>query len=88
MNGRNCGNSHPPTKGSAFQTKTPSFNRPRGHNFSLQTSAVVLKNTAGATKVIAAQAQQAQVEAPQPGGVAEQVKFPRRHPAMWIEAQE
>ncbi|XP_069927769.1 homeodomain-interacting protein kinase 3 isoform X4 [Oryctolagus cuniculus] len=67
VNGRNCGNSHPPTKGSAFQTKTPSFNRPRGHNFSLQTSAVVLKNTAGATKVIAAQAQQAQVEAPQPG---------------------
>ncbi|XP_069327357.1 homeodomain-interacting protein kinase 3 isoform X2 [Eulemur rufifrons] len=66
VNGRNFGNSHPPTKGSAFQTKIQ-FNRPRGHNFSLQTSAVVLKNTAGATKVIAAQEQQAQVEAPQIG---------------------
>ncbi|XP_045413712.1 homeodomain-interacting protein kinase 3 isoform X1 [Lemur catta] len=66
VNGRYFGNSHPPTKGSAFQTKIQ-FNRPRGHNFSLQTSAVVLKNTAGATKVIAAQEQQAQVEAPQIG---------------------
>ncbi|XP_075402038.1 homeodomain-interacting protein kinase 3 isoform X2 [Tenrec ecaudatus] len=65
VNGRNFGNSHPPTKGSAFQTKIP-FNRPRGHNFSLKTSAVVLKNTAGATKV-AAQAQPVQVEAPQFG---------------------
>ncbi|KAJ8795993.1 hypothetical protein J1605_002755 [Eschrichtius robustus] len=66
VNGRNVGNSHPPAKGSAFQTKIP-FNRPRGHNLSLQTSAVVLKSTAGATKVIAAQAQQTQVEAPQIG---------------------
>lgn len=66
VNGRNVGNSHPLTKGSVFQTKI-AFNRPRGHNFSLQTSAVVLKNTVGATKVIAAQAQQAQVEAPQTG---------------------
>ncbi|XP_004708336.1 homeodomain-interacting protein kinase 3 isoform X4 [Echinops telfairi] len=65
VNGRNFGNSHPPTKGSAFQTKIP-FNRPRGHNFSLKTSAVVLKNTAGATKVLA-QAQHVQVEAPQFG---------------------
>ncbi|XP_054998092.1 homeodomain-interacting protein kinase 3 isoform X3 [Sorex araneus] len=64
VNGRNVGNSHPPTKGSVFQTKIP-FSRPRGHNFSLQ-SAVVLKNTAGATKVLAAQ-KQAQVEAPQIG---------------------
>ncbi|KAB0371446.1 hypothetical protein FD755_017855 [Muntiacus reevesi] len=66
VNGRNVGNSHPPTKGSAFQTKIP-FYRPRGHNLSLQTSAVVIKNTAGATKVIAAQAPQTQVEAPQIG---------------------
>ncbi|KAM6158800.1 homeodomain-interacting protein kinase 3 isoform 5-T5 [Rhynchocyon petersi] len=65
VNGRNFGNSHPPTKGSAFQTKVP-FSRPRGHNFLLKTSAVVLKNAAGATKVIA-QAQQAPVEAPQIG---------------------
>ncbi|XP_006864938.1 PREDICTED: homeodomain-interacting protein kinase 3 isoform X2 [Chrysochloris asiatica] len=65
VNGRNFGNSHPPTKGSAFQTKIP-FNRPRGHSFSLKTSAVVLKNIAGATKVLA-QAQQAHVEAPQIG---------------------
>ncbi|XP_006883802.1 PREDICTED: homeodomain-interacting protein kinase 3-like isoform X2 [Elephantulus edwardii] len=65
VNGRNFGNSHPPVKGSAFQTKIP-FNRPRGHNFSLKTSAVVLKNTAGATKVIA-QPQQAPAEAPQVG---------------------
>lgn len=63
MNGRNVDNSHPLIKGSAFQTKI-AFTRPRGPNFSLQTSAVVLKNTAGATKVVAAQARQAAVEAP------------------------
>ncbi|XP_045681122.1 homeodomain-interacting protein kinase 3 isoform X1 [Phyllostomus hastatus] len=74
VNGRNAGNSHPVTKGSAFQTKI-AFNRPRGHNFSLQTSAVVLKNTAGATKVIAAQAQQAQVEAPQIGAWRHRLHF-------------
>uniref|UniRef100_A0A8D0QRE8 Homeodomain interacting protein kinase 3 n=1 Tax=Sus scrofa TaxID=9823 RepID=A0A8D0QRE8_PIG len=74
VTGRNIGNSHPPTKGSAFQTKIP-FNRPRGHNLSLQTSAVVLKNTAGATKVIAAQAQQAQVEAPQIGAWRHRLHF-------------
>ncbi|XP_062952023.1 homeodomain-interacting protein kinase 3 isoform X6 [Cynocephalus volans] len=74
VNGRNPGNSHPPTKGSAFQTKIP-FNRPRGHNFSLQTSAVVLKNTAGATKVIAAQAQQAEVEAPHIGAWQNRLNF-------------
>ncbi|XP_016776136.1 homeodomain-interacting protein kinase 3 isoform X4 [Pan troglodytes] len=74
VNGRNFGNSHPLTKGSAFQTKIP-FNRPRGHNFSLQTSAVVLKNTAGATKVIAAQAQQAHVQAPQIGAWRNRLHF-------------
>ncbi|KAK2100604.1 Homeodomain-interacting protein kinase 3 [Saguinus oedipus] len=74
VNGRNFGNSHPPTKGSAFQTKIP-FNRPRGHNFSLQTSAVLLKNTAGATKVIAAQTQQAQVQAPQIGAWRNRLHF-------------
>ncbi|XP_023617575.1 homeodomain-interacting protein kinase 3 isoform X5 [Myotis lucifugus] len=74
VNGRNIGNSHPLTKGSAFQTKI-AFNRPRGHNFSLQTSAVVLKNTAGATKVIAAQAQQAQVEAPPIGAWRPRLHF-------------
>ncbi|KAM8928919.1 homeodomain-interacting protein kinase 3 isoform 5-T6 [Lycaon pictus] len=74
VNGKNVGNSHPPTKGSVFQTKIP-FNRPRGHNFSLQTSTVVLKNTAGATKVIAAQAQQAQVEAPQIGAWRHRLHF-------------
>lgn len=63
VNGRNVDNSHPLIKGSAFQTKI-AFTRPRGPNFSLQTSAVVLKNTAGATKVVAAQARQAAVEAP------------------------
>nr|XP_040140466.1 homeodomain-interacting protein kinase 3 isoform X4 [Ictidomys tridecemlineatus] len=73
VNGRNFGNSHPPTKGSAFQTKIP-FNRPRGQNFSLQTS-VVLKNTAGATKVIAAQAQQARAEAPQIGAWRNRLHF-------------
>ncbi|XP_026643648.1 homeodomain-interacting protein kinase 3 [Microtus ochrogaster] len=62
VNGRNFGNSHPSTKGSAFQTKIP-FTRPRGHSFSLQAGAVVVKDTAGATKVIA-QAQQAGVETP------------------------
>ncbi|XP_043337065.1 homeodomain-interacting protein kinase 3 isoform X2 [Cervus elaphus] len=74
VNGRNVGNSHPPTKGSAFQTKIP-FNRPRGHNLSLQTSAVVIKNTAGATKVIAAQAPQTQVEAPQIGAWRHRFSF-------------
>lgn len=74
VNGRNVGNSHPPTKGSAFQTKIP-FNRPRGHNLSLQTSAVVIKNTAGATKVIAAQAPRTQVEAPQIGAWRHRFSF-------------
>lgn len=74
VNGRNFGNSHPPTKSSAFQTKIP-FSRLRGHNFSLQTSAVVLKNTVGATKVIAAQAQPAQVEAPQIGAWRQRLHF-------------
>ncbi|XP_063083818.1 homeodomain-interacting protein kinase 3 isoform X3 [Cavia porcellus] len=74
VNGRNFGNSYPPTKGSAFQTKVP-FSRLRGHNFSLQTSAVVLKNTAGATKVIAAQARPAQVEAPQIGAWRQRLQF-------------
>lgn len=73
VNGRNIGNSHPPITGSAFQTKIP-FNRPRGQNFSLQ-SAVALKNTAGATKVIAAQPQQAQVEAPQIGAWRHRLNF-------------
>ncbi|XP_036875589.1 homeodomain-interacting protein kinase 3 isoform X2 [Manis javanica] len=77
VNGRNIGNSHLLTKGSAFQTKIP-FNRPRRHSFSLQTSAVVLKNTAGATKVIAAQAQQAQVEAPQIGTWRTRLNFLER----------
>lgn len=63
VNGRNFGNSHPSTKGSAFQTKIP-FTKPRGHSFSLQAGAIVVKDTAGATKVLAAQAQQAGVEAP------------------------
>ncbi|XP_006162173.1 homeodomain-interacting protein kinase 3 isoform X2 [Tupaia chinensis] len=66
VNGGNFASSHPSTKGSAFQTKIP-FNRPRGQNFSLQTSAVVFKNTAGATKVLAAQVQQAPLQAPQAG---------------------
>ncbi|XP_007530154.1 homeodomain-interacting protein kinase 3 isoform X1 [Erinaceus europaeus] len=73
VNGRNIGNSRPPIKGSAFQTKIP-FNRPRGQNISLQ-SAVVLKNTAGATKVIAAQTQQAPVEAPQIGAWRHRLNF-------------
>ncbi|XP_012875010.1 PREDICTED: homeodomain-interacting protein kinase 3 [Dipodomys ordii] len=74
VNGRNFGNSHPLTKGSAFQTKIP-FNRPRGHSFSLQTSAVVFKNTAGATKVIATPVQQASVEVPQIGAWRHRLHF-------------
>ncbi|XP_048217475.1 homeodomain-interacting protein kinase 3 isoform X3 [Perognathus longimembris pacificus] len=74
VNGRNFGNSHPLTKGSAFQTKIP-FNRPRGHSFSLQTSAVVFKNTAGATKVLAAPVQQASVEVPQIGAWRHRLHF-------------
>ncbi|XP_025943506.1 homeodomain-interacting protein kinase 3 isoform X3 [Apteryx rowi] len=49
-----------------FQTKNP-FDRPRGQNFLLQSNAVALKNIVGATKVLAAQVQQAQIEAPQTG---------------------
>ncbi|KAM5247169.1 homeodomain-interacting protein kinase 3 isoform 3-T3 [Ctenodactylus gundi] len=74
VNGRNFGNSHPPMNGSAFQTKIP-FSRLRGHNFSLQTSAVVLKNTAGATKVLAAPAPPAQVEAPPVGAWRHKLHF-------------
>ncbi|KAM4845193.1 homeodomain-interacting protein kinase 3 isoform 3-T5 [Thomomys bottae] len=74
VNGRNFGNSHSLTKDSAFQTKIP-FHRPRGHSFSLQTSAVVFKNTAGATKVIAAPLQQASVEVPQIGAWRHRLHF-------------
>ncbi|XP_004627120.1 homeodomain-interacting protein kinase 3 isoform X2 [Octodon degus] len=67
VNGRNFGNSHHPTK-------IP-FSRLRGQNFSLQTSAVVLKNTAGATKVIAAQGRPVQVEAPEIGVWRQRLHF-------------
>ncbi|XP_043406105.1 homeodomain-interacting protein kinase 3 isoform X3 [Chelonia mydas] len=67
VNGKNFGIAHSPNRVSTyFQTKNP-FDRPRGQNFLLQTSAVALKNTVGATNVLAVQAQQLQVEAPQTG---------------------
>uniref|UniRef100_A0A8C3LN60 non-specific serine/threonine protein kinase n=1 Tax=Chrysolophus pictus TaxID=9089 RepID=A0A8C3LN60_CHRPC len=65
VNGKNFGIS--PHRVSTFlQTKNP-FDRPRGQNVLLQSNAVALKNIAGATKALAAQAQQAHLEAPQPG---------------------
>ncbi|XP_043371676.1 homeodomain-interacting protein kinase 3 isoform X2 [Dermochelys coriacea] len=67
VNGKNFGITHSPNRVSTyFQTKNP-FDRPRGQNFLLQTSAVALKNTVGATNVLAVQAQQLQVETPQTG---------------------
>uniref|UniRef100_A0A8D0GTX9 non-specific serine/threonine protein kinase n=1 Tax=Sphenodon punctatus TaxID=8508 RepID=A0A8D0GTX9_SPHPU len=67
VNGKNFGIAQPPNRvNTYFQTKNP-FDRPQGHGFLLQTSAVALKTTAGATKVLAAQAQQPQVETPQAG---------------------
>ncbi|XP_019406973.1 PREDICTED: homeodomain-interacting protein kinase 3 isoform X2 [Crocodylus porosus] len=67
VNGKNFGITQTPNRVSTyFQTQNP-FDRPRGQNFLLQSSAVALKNTAGATKVLAARAQQPQVEAPQAG---------------------
>ncbi|XP_009072691.1 PREDICTED: homeodomain-interacting protein kinase 3 isoform X1 [Acanthisitta chloris] len=65
VNGKNFGIS-PHRVSTFFQTKNP-FDRPRGQNFWLQSNAVALKNTAGATKVLAAWAQQPQLEAPQSG---------------------
>ncbi|XP_008065360.1 homeodomain-interacting protein kinase 3 isoform X2 [Carlito syrichta] len=54
VNGGDLGSSYPLTKGGAFRTKLQ-LSRPRGHHsFSLQTSAVVGKTAAGATKVLAA----------------------------------
>ncbi|KAM6204901.1 homeodomain-interacting protein kinase 3 [Sarcoramphus papa] len=65
VNGKNFGIS-PHRVSTFFQTKNP-FDRPRGQNFLLQSNAVALKNTAGATKALAARAQQAQLEAPRTG---------------------
>ncbi|KFW62637.1 Homeodomain-interacting protein kinase 3 [Pygoscelis adeliae] len=65
VNGKNFGIS-PHRVSTYFQTKNP-FDRPRGQNFLLQSNAVALKNIAGATKVLAARAQQAQLEAPGTG---------------------
>ncbi|KAK2535773.1 hypothetical protein Q9233_003499 [Columba guinea] len=65
VNGKNFGIS-PHRVSTYFQTKNP-FDRPRGRNFLLQSNAVALKNIAGATKVLAARAQQAQLEAPRTG---------------------
>ncbi|NWQ72881.1 HIPK3 kinase, partial [Columbina picui] len=65
VNGKNFGIS-PHRVSTYFQTKNP-FDRPRGQNFLLQSNAVALKNIAGATKALAAQAQQAQLEAPGTG---------------------
>uniref|UniRef100_A0A8C8AWG2 non-specific serine/threonine protein kinase n=1 Tax=Otus sunia TaxID=257818 RepID=A0A8C8AWG2_9STRI len=65
VNGKNFGIS-PHRVSAYFQTKNP-FDRPRGQNFLLQSNAVALKNIAGATKVLAARAQQAQLEAPRTG---------------------
>ncbi|KYO21974.1 hypothetical protein Y1Q_0000620 [Alligator mississippiensis] len=54
VNGKNFGITQTPNRvGTYFQTKNP-FDRPRGQNFLLQSSAVALKNTAGATKVATA----------------------------------
>ncbi|XP_063016637.1 homeodomain-interacting protein kinase 3 isoform X1 [Melospiza melodia melodia] len=62
VNGKNFGIS-PHRVSTFFQTKNP-FDRPRGQSFWLQSNAVALKNTAGATKAaLAAWAQQPQPEA-------------------------
>lgn len=61
VNGKNFGIS-PHRVSTFFQTKNP-FDRPRGQSFWLQSNAVALKNTAGATKALAAWAQQPQLEA-------------------------
>ncbi|XP_050191019.1 homeodomain-interacting protein kinase 3 [Myiozetetes cayanensis] len=65
VNGKNFGIS-PHRVSAFFQTKNP-FDRPRGRNFWLQSNAVALKNTAGATKALAAWVQQPQLEAPRTG---------------------
>uniref|UniRef100_A0A8C3RF09 non-specific serine/threonine protein kinase n=1 Tax=Cyanoderma ruficeps TaxID=181631 RepID=A0A8C3RF09_9PASS len=65
VNGKNFGIS-PHRVSTFFQTKNP-FDRPRGQSFWLQSNAVALKNTAGATKVLAAWAQQPHLEAPGAG---------------------
>ncbi|XP_030340844.1 homeodomain-interacting protein kinase 3 isoform X3 [Strigops habroptila] len=74
VNGKNFGIS-PHRVSTFFQTKNP-FDKPRGQNFLLPSNAVALTNIAGATKVLAAWAQQAQLEAPRAG--ADTLEGPQR----------
>lgn len=67
VNGKNFGITHPPSSLGTFFQATNLFNKPQRDTFLLQTSAVALKKIAGATKILAVQAQQPQVEAPWPG---------------------
>lgn len=67
LNGNNFGITQPPSRVGAFLQATNIFDRPQRETFLLQTSTVGLKTIAGATKILAVQAQQPQVEAPWPG---------------------
>ncbi|KAJ7344504.1 hypothetical protein JRQ81_000454 [Phrynocephalus forsythii] len=67
VNGKNFRITQPPSRVGTFFQATNLFNKPQRDTFLLQTSAVALKNIAGATKILAVQAQQPQVEAPWAG---------------------
>ncbi|XP_032079895.1 homeodomain-interacting protein kinase 3 isoform X3 [Thamnophis elegans] len=67
LNGNNFGITQPPSRGGTFLQATNIFDRPQRETFLLQTSTVGLKTIAGATKILAVQAQQPQVEAPWSG---------------------
>ncbi|XP_053120505.1 homeodomain-interacting protein kinase 3 [Hemicordylus capensis] len=67
VNGKNFVIAQPPSRVGTFLKATNLFDRPQRETLLLQTSAVALKNIAGATKILAVRAQQPQVEAPWTG---------------------
>ncbi|XP_003214750.2 homeodomain-interacting protein kinase 3 isoform X1 [Anolis carolinensis] len=67
VNGKNFGIAQPPSRVGTLLQATNLFDRPRRDPCLLQTSAVALKNIAGATKILAVQAQQTEVEESWPG---------------------
>uniref|UniRef100_A0A670HMN2 non-specific serine/threonine protein kinase n=1 Tax=Podarcis muralis TaxID=64176 RepID=A0A670HMN2_PODMU len=64
VNDNFLGIAQPPSSVGTFLQARNLFDRPQRETFLLQTSAVALKNIAGATEILAVQAQQPQVEAP------------------------
>lgn len=64
VNGKHFGIAQCPSRVGTFLQSTNLFDRSQRETFLLQSSAIALKNIAGATKILAVRAQQPQVEAP------------------------